>query len=468
MTRGLRPIEWVVTGFAFSVLLLAFNNCGQGFAGNSNAFDSALGPTPPSPPSPPSPPAPPNPTPTPNPGQFPPNRGGTVDANCLNNSAYDACLFWKNPVVHKGSGFSPMLMRGANLDSIQTFGVVLPNRTNINKLQSPSINVTATSGTTPSLVNGQLRRRYVDDNGTSWVAQLMAYFWISHQENQMKSIAGNWFAANKNIQVDAFKATGTPAEIDSLADNAYFSSAGPKVVMGFVSIGNNVAHEMALSGEVYLHEMGHADLHFAGQGNSLYNDSNATYLCEDEITGDVALKNLSQLTSDDIILAVYCKTNQGCISGIHEGQADFHSALIFPEKAALGETMVNDFNGSMISMQVPRDPSKVGSWNAVDFYNKSASVFNSGAITVGGEIHGIGMTYMSALWKVYNDPTMTNKSCIAKIFSQQLTMLTASSRFPEARTALASAATALKSNASCGGVDYAPLIRNVFSSIGVP
>ena len=68
------------------------------------------------------------------------------DPSCFTNPAYDACLFYKNPVAQMKGPLAPKLSYGADLTAVQVFGVKLRNLTNPTSLRNTSINVSASAG----------------------------------------------------------------------------------------------------------------------------------------------------------------------------------------------------------------------------------------------------------------------------------------------------------------------------------
>lgn len=417
------------------------------------------------------------------------NFAGTVDPNCLNSSSYDTCVIFKNPVASRKAKYPTILKRGDNLDEVQTLGVKLENRLNPRVLRSNSIIVTATSGTTPQIdSSGKVMIRYSDDRSTSWLAQLMAYFWITTQEREMRSRTGDFFAGNKSIPVDAFYWNPSNPSMDaSTRGNAYYSSSENKVVLGYAKTSNTdptIAHEMALSAEVYLHEMGHANFHHAVKSNNTtanlgedvnaifwvkYNNGRYAYITYQDL---LAYYNSQQTVRVAQWIASFCQTNQGCVGGINEGVADFHHLMLFPNSTPLGETIVNDTAGGLNSKEAIRDVAQTLNWTVADFYTKSnptVTVTNASGSNVGqasaGEIHGMGSAYAAILWGIYNHPSV-NKAHFEVIFSNHLKLMDGSFTFARARNALVSTAQMMKAN--FGNIDYSPYITQVFTAKGVP
>ncbi len=334
---------------------------------------------------------------------------GTFDTNCMNNNSFDACIFWKNPVAQNGAAFSHKVQFGDNLSSTQTFGVKLRGLASVNSLSNSSFQIIASGGQTAAPVNGSWKFPYESDSGR-FNAQLMAYFWLNYQESEMIKRSGRFFAGKKGIQVDAYST--------AVKDNAYWD--GSRVVMGYASTGGSPAHEMALGSEVYLHELGHANLQFAVGGYSAISPNPSLQVGHN------------------------CTSAAGCIGGINEGQADFHFLMVFLDSTPLGETWVNSANGLS-----GRDVKKNLGLTASQAFGSS-----------NGEVHTMGALYAAALWAIYTNPAVT-KLEFEKIFTQHLTMLTGSSRFSEAKDALIASDLALYSG------KYKSVIANAFTQRGM-
>lgn len=330
-----------------------------------------------------------NPNPGPG-GQIPDSKSfGTFDPNCLNNPNYDACVFWKSPVAQRGQAYSSLLNLGQTLAE-QSFGVRLTDQSQADKLENQNIRVFASGAQPATPGNGtSFRLNYNQDRNRFYNAQLMSYFWLNVQQKEMTRRAGTFYASDKRIPVDAFNS--------GVENNAYWDTQ--KIVMGKATSGGN-SHEMALSSDVLLHEMGHANLQFA-VGRFL-RDSHP------------GAQNGT------------CSSALGCISAINEGQADFHFLMIFQDSTALGETFVNSTRGiggvGGISRNVKANPKMT----IQEHFSRSQ-----------GQIHTMGTLYATILYRIYTD-SRVNKLDFEKIFMNSLQKLSESSRFPETKAALLS------------------------------
>jgi hypothetical protein len=234
------------------------------------------------------------------------------------------------------------------------------------ELKSVNFSISAKSGQKAAPeASGTYKYKYSDDSGKSFVAQLMAYFWMTEEIEIIKKKSGRFYAEGKAAPVSSFD--------KSVKNNAYWDGKG--IVLGELTIPGKPS-EVALGADVYIHELGHGNMQYAA-GNTAYST---------------------------------CGSAAGCIGAINEGQADFHVALVFSQNPVLGEHFFNSMAG-MPGRNVLQNRNLTG-----------ASAFSSG----GGEVHNMGTVYASLLWEMYVHPAMAPLD-FAKMFSLHLAMLTNSS-----------------------------------------
>lgn len=322
------------------------------------------------------------------------------DPACFTNAAYDACLFYKNPVAQMKGPLSTKLSYGADLTAVQVFGVKLRNLTNPTSLRNTSINVSASAGVRAVPVNGKWNYAYKDDTAKHAVSQVMAFYWLNEQIEYMKLNSGIFYAENKAINVDAFSS--------SVNNNAYWD--GSNIVMG-----NFGTQELALSSEVYLHEMGHANLDFATN---------------------------RQIT----ISSNRCATKFGCIGAIHEGMADIHANILFPLDPTMAQTVTNSLAGWS-----ERDPR--------NFVNRNLDYFYT-TLSGNGEVHGMGTAYSTILYQIFKDAAM-NPRDFEVMFTMHLPRLTTNSDFRSAKSIWINI-----SDTRYAG-KYSMMIKNYFEKMGV-
>lgn len=311
---------------------------------------------------------------------------GTTDANCANNLAYDACIVWKNPVAALGHIFSPALRMGDSLSEVQIYGVKIEGTDDSGRLSNSSINVFASGGVLASMGPNGWKVDYQNDASQGFLGQEMAYYWLNYTINSLEKRAGVFFAKDRGLQVDAKSL--------SVLNNAYFDPGynSPQIIMGVNRLHGN--QELALSADIYIHELGHANLYFASPSTSL------------------SLDTTKQSTNS-------CLRYDGCIGAIHEGQADFHAALIFSHSPTIGETFFNSMDGL-----TGRNLLKNGNLTAQNAFAME-----------GGEIHQLGAVYASILWEIYSSSNVI-KLEFERIFAQHLSNLDQSSDFLTGKQAL--------------------------------
>lgn len=319
--------------------------------------------------------------------------GSSVEKNCMTDDTIAACIFNKNPVAQNKSSLSTgRLIFGRDLTAIQTFPVQISGLTNPSQLKNASIDVVATNGARATPINGKWKFPYQTDTNHK-VAQVMAYYWLNKEIDYFETNAGVFYAKNKNIKVDAYNA--------SVRNNAYYD--GSQIVMGDF---NN--QEASLSAEIYIHEMGHANLDHATNG---------------------------QLN----ISSNQCPDTNGCIGGIHEGQADLHSVIMFPTQTAMAETVVNSMAGWS-----SRDVKKQLGKNKNDF---------------GTEVHSSGTAYATALYKIYSSPEVPSKD-FEKMFTMHLSRLTSNSNYIDGKNKL------IQVSDTYFAGKYSQIIQTAFASMG--
>jgi hypothetical protein len=425
---------------------------------------------------------------------------GTFDPNCYSNSNYDACIFWKNPVAQRNQSYSQILRFGTNISGDQVFGVKLQNLINGTTLTSPSLYVYYSGNDINKeyrlpLSGGHFKQAFASDGGDNSMsntekstAQLMAYFWLDYLASELKKRTGVSYSQNSLTYVDAYATD--PRYDSSLRDNAFFTyGTDPSdrfIIMGYSSDVQNgqiiKAHEMALSAEVYVHEMGHGNLHAAKgndpssysgdlNGKSYYKitvcGANSTYISDPTknvgIYSDQAIQALTAACDPnhtgtfDYYTVDVCNSNQGCMSAINEGQADFHYIMVYPEAPALGETVYNSPSGGYdmgprysrtlvsgntyqcaqpaISPVLRRNASLNSNISAEQAYQASTMQLNNCSNELLGEIHGMGTLYASILYEIYTN-SQIDARIFEKAFQAHLQKLNSSTNYSAAWAAL--------------------------------
>lgn len=338
----------------------------------------------------------------------------TLDSNCLNNTNFDACIFWKNPLAEKGSPYTSADL--ANIGQHQTLGVKLSGanaptdylETNTFKITLKwNPNQANTDRTIHVGQNTSPNKWRIDlntdlQNKTYYIPQFTAYFYLNFQKEFMKTYAGDFFVENeavssarsqtnlfnnseKKILVNAFD-----LEDSDLDNNAFYSSSTDSILEG--SSRNQQFKLMGNYGEVIVHEMGHANLFHANhvsEGFNNYTQQNSKFLAckfdfnihgckanrENKI--DLFLIGRNQINDTDypqtewIIYPTDLSDGpNGNFKSINEGQADFHANLIFRERPGVMESAVNSVDINRWVLRSPLNPGQKN-WTATDFYQQA-------------------------------------------------------------------------------------------------
>ena len=278
----------------------------------------------------------------------------------MSNPDYNICLIYKDPVSANGAAFSPVLTPGTSSATIEqkimTIGLKVPTQ---GPLRNSSYVIVDPVKATPN--GGSWKFPYKGDTN-HFVAQIQAFYWLNRQLTYMKERTGKFYYENKGCQVTAYD-SGTK-------DNAYYN--GTEIVLGYRTSGSSTVN-VGLDAAVIAHEAGHGNL-------------------------DKALRSRGSYSK--------CSTKNGCIGGIHEGQGDAHSFILFPDKGSpLGNYFVNSINGL-------RDPASIKKRGIT-----AQQLFDRR----GGEVHDMGEVYGSIWWEVWDKhyKAQTNKD-IEIIFTNHL------------------------------------------------
>jgi hypothetical protein len=356
-----------------------------------------------------------------------------LDPQCMTNPGYDACIFYKNPVAQRGAPFNPATNYSSNMSAIQIYGVNLNTAT----LSTPSFRISMDGGRSVATRNpsGNWKFTYASD-ANHRVAQVMTFYWMREQQEVMKEISGRWYAEGKNVNAVAFTSTDGGAN-----NNAYFSPVQNRIVMGFfndagIYTGGEI--EAALSADVTMHEMGHANWHHSNTAR-LGNEGALHVTCGNN--------NLC------------CTTNLGCTRAANEGQADIHAFLMFPDlPPATGESANNSLTG-LVSCNIPRNPLLNSDASPL---RTNETFYNACPQGSRGAIHVMGSLYATIWYDIITDPGVQDRDEIAKIFTEHLPLIMNNHDFVDLGTLIVSVAETFYPG------KYANIIRAAFALRGLP
>ena len=313
------------------------------------------------------------------------------DNRCLSSGQSDACLVWKNPVAANDAPLSSQLSVQSNLGGLQTLGVELVGLSGSSLLENSSIRIQPSVGTRARrLSDGSFRFNYsrCDDENDEFcsadsnhrLGQVSTYFWLTLLKLQMIRRTGVFYAAGKGFSVNTYE--------PGLA-NAYFSPDQRVIALGAADpYTMRNTFEFSLSAEVAAHEYGHANVYSAA----------GRYLSP---SAQTHLRNFSA-----------CASAKGCYLALNEGLADYHALMLFPDRATIGESIVNNERGLY------------GRNTETNRNSRLSDVFASS----NGEIHLLGGVLTSMLWEIRMD-SGSDPVEVDTLVSESLSMLSGNDTF---------------------------------------
>lgn len=333
---------------------------------------------------------------------------GVLDPSCMTSSNYNACIFLKNPVAQNQASFYPPITFDTDLSSLQTYGVNLVGITD-RYLKNLTYNVKIDWQNEGQAVprvqadaNGTWKFEYANDPYHQ-LAQVMTYYWLMYQMSYMQENAGRWYAENKNIQVYALR---TSLENDAYFD--YSEESSGTIALGYFTLEGRIA--AAMSGDIILHEAAHASFYHSNPHRNTQ-DSRTHKICYDDST-------------------LCCRSYKGCFKAINEGQADFHSLVIFSSLSSpaheippsVGEGVSNNLERGL-GICTNRHIDSIREQTAIAIYN-SCGISHE----LRGEIHIMGNVYAGIWWDIYKN-SLTNENEILQLFSDHLPVISGDDTF---------------------------------------
>ncbi len=301
----------IVIFLAFTLFL--YQNCGQEFLAydDSQQSSSLADPVVVDEPTPePEPTLPELPEPEPLP-EFMTYLQPNLVPGCAQNANFNACIFWKNPVGQRGMPYASPILSTSDISADQTHAVRILGTDGSGNLRNSSINVMTTTGTRVLATDNNFKRAYPSQ--AHQVTQLMVYHWMQTFISFIKLQTGTYHAENRMVQVDAVTAN---------YEGASFRTTQNDVRMGITSGGTS----FGLSGEIAVHELGHANHRWATDNHYSALNSQA---CPTNIGGT-------------------CCTSaaNGCPRALAEGAGDYTYYMLFPNSPTGGESLTNTLLGT--------------------------------------------------------------------------------------------------------------------------
>lgn len=408
--------------------------------------------------------------------------------DCRFNPEFDACIFYKNPVAQRGQAYpSLLLLNDSRADADQKFGIKFSGLSSPDRLISESFVVYYSGDNVGNVLQRPLsagfKTNYSQDS-QAVLAQASSYFYLNATVDEFKKRTGLFFAEKKEIIVDAYSTQDLSD--NPVAGNAFFLADNDfpngLLVLGYAQRNNGApAQPMAISAEVVVHELAHANLYHAvgGAGSSsvpISSDENAIFLIDiydttstteparfirrefralyrttpiPDSTVAIGIPSVPAGRSYSIlVLTSYCVSNMGCVDAINEGQADLHALMMFPDLPGLGDTTGNVFGGSINGSDdgsISRNPemllSRLRSQNlsGIERLNWVYQQTNSNIQDVGairGQIHGMGAAFTAIMWEMYRHDPRVDRRVFERTFLMSLQMMTNRMNYPGFRESM--------------------------------
>ncbi len=344
---------------------------------------------------------------------------GVLDTNCMSSSAYDGCLFSKNPVAQLAKALSEPLHKDFNLSTMQIYGVRLKNLDTSGGLSNASFVIVPATGS-PVVVSSLSKYSFKDH--PALLSQISAYFWMEASLRLMEKKMGSLYAKEKLIKVHTRETL------------AGWSSTRNEIDLATNDLGN----DMALDGGIIAHFVGHANLSYATE-KAIYDLSSDTNHV-DCVDGVLPLKKGC------------CKDKNGCSKALALGVADYQMTMVFPNSPTLGETWVNKTKG-VTTCGLSRHLDDLSSFTASQVYLACESEGKSGFAPM------MGSLYASIWWEVQK--MVTDPSPLYQLFSAHLAYFKGSDTFLDALDHITAADSALF------GGQYAPFFVEEYTRRGL-
>lgn len=319
------------------------------------------------------------------------------EQNCSDSTAH-FCLPIKNPVFTRKQIYQETLTMGQDIRTEQVLPLKLntlkksPENILENSLFSVFADISSEGFFLPNQprldevitikASDRLQTLYKDDS-KHFLAQAMAFQVANEQVLTFQKWGGTYFLRpdyfnnpKKKLMINAFDNT--------IANNAYYDPSEGSIHMGYALTTSSLtqtplSHEMAFSGEVIAHELGHVHMDHA-LGNtavevwSFYNQNYQVlglhcsepmdkYYCKGHYDAIVIIDGDEWKTPtfrDDRNMNFVSEAcnEYGCFAGLNEGLADMHANIQFlaTKDTVMGATWANDLKKGIDSLSlIPRD-----------------------------------------------------------------------------------------------------------------
>jgi hypothetical protein len=246
------------------------------------------------------------------------NTSVQIDNACMEKDEFDACLFFKNPVYHRGEVFTDKVGSQSDLTEWQTAGVQLPTG---DHLENMNVSVSSVTHPRTAKKDGQWKYTYSGTDSSNF-EQVFAYYWTSYATKLIEDKTGHYWGKGKQIKV--------------YLDDVY---SGYSPTTNSIHVRQSSTEEsLPLNAGILIYYVGLANLYHAGSGQ--IEDFSADKEHRDcAPAGEPAHKNFC------------CRSANGCSKAIASGAAEYFAATTFPQAPTVGQAWVNRLEGMKICGQ---------------------------------------------------------------------------------------------------------------------
>jgi hypothetical protein len=348
--------------FASVVVVLVFQNCGQ----TPQSFDGSLALT--------STEAP-----------------VSLDANCLQSSTYDACLFFKNPTNTLSAVQNSYTF--ANLDQQQVYGVQLPQLIDSQFLKDPQIQIIDMDGVVIQRANFRLPASTTGDGLTVLLAT-QSYYWAREVLNYFTTAQADLLAGFKVSIVAQAPVLGWSPSVNTI----FLSSDDTELRKNSALDASTLTH---LTTEAVIHHLSIGKIY--------------------DLTGDTNHKDCG-INSGPLLKDDCCLSKNGCSKAISAGLSDFISAMIFPSSPAIGDYFSGDVDGAK-SCSLSRNFVKN---KLLTFQQAFDSCATSGR---SGQFYDMGVVMSATLQAVTSQLSITEKKDFLIVLTKTIQKLKGADNF---------------------------------------
>ncbi len=287
-----------------------------------------------------------------------------IDANCLDSSEYDACIFYKSPVVHKGDVLAVNERWETELPKWQHYGVTLPRSLSSSYFTNGTIEVLSEQRIGAQEVENY-QVAYSKDNQVA-ISEAMSYYWGSTLINHFRKTAGYTYLDNKNVRiVPDSSITGFSSETNTIYLGETEQTSGLSV---------------SFDASVLMHLMGEANIYHATNG-AVYD------LSVDDKHLDCGITGFEVYKKD------CCASRFGCSKAVTSGLSDYLVSVVFPSFPAIGEALSNSVYGIEFC-DINRNPDRNRVLNVKQAYGACADDGRP------GQVYAMGSFYASIWYSV--------------------------------------------------------------------